>query len=134
KTGLTKPTYRYQNPGGTVGGPVLIPGTGFNRSRTKLFFFVSGDYLHTVQVGGVSRFNMPTQLEKSGDFLQTVTSTGVPIPIKDPTTGQAYPGNRMPASQISPIGRAVMNLFPLPFTTDPTRQRQYNTQYQFTRD
>src|SRR5215472_4055810 len=29
-----KPRYRFQNPGGTVGGPVIIPGTNFNRSRT----------------------------------------------------------------------------------------------------
>jgi len=40
----------------------------------------------------------------------------------------------MPASQIGPIGQAMINLFPLPFTTDPTGQRQFNTQYQFTRE
>src|SRR5207244_8864270 len=76
----------------------------------------------------------PTELERKGDFSQTVTATGVLIPIKDPSTGQAYPGNRMPASQIGAIGQAMINLFPLPFTIDPTGQRQFNTQYQFTRE
>jgi hypothetical protein len=42
---VAKPKYRYENRGGTVGGPVLVPGTRFNRSRTKLFFFFSLDKL-----------------------------------------------------------------------------------------
>ena len=134
KTGLAKPDYRYQNPGGTIGGPVLIPGTNFNKSRTKLFFFFSGDYVHSILANAAVRYTMPTALERNGDFSQTVTTTGKLIPIKDPGTGLPYPGNVMPASQISPAGRAMMNLFPLPFTTDPTGQRQYNTQYQFDRD
>src|SRR6266571_737658 len=42
---VVKPRYRYQNPGGTIGGPLIVPGTSFNRSRTKLFFFFSYDRL-----------------------------------------------------------------------------------------
>ncbi len=134
KTGLDKPRYRYQNPGGTIGGPVLIPGTNFNKSRTKLFFFYSVDYFHSYVTGGASRFTMPTKLERAGDFSQTQTTTGRLIPIKDPATGAPYPGNIMPLSQTSPTGRAMMNLFPVPFTSDPTGQNQYNTQYQFNRE
>ena len=52
---------------------------------------------------------------------------------KDPSTKAAYPGNIMPASQISPAGWAMMNLFPLPNAVDPTGQRQYNAIYQFSR-
>jgi hypothetical protein len=33
--------YRYDNVSWTIGGPVLIPGTSFNRNRDKLFFFWS---------------------------------------------------------------------------------------------
>jgi hypothetical protein len=58
KNGTVKPNYRFQNPGGAIGGPLIIPFTGFNRSRTKLFFFFSEDYLHTTQTGGVNRYNM----------------------------------------------------------------------------
>ena len=134
KTGLPRGRYRFQNPGLTFGGPLLIPGTGFNKSRTKLFFFFSQDYLHTIQPGAVSTFTMPTQLERAGDFSETLTTTGVLIPIRDPTTGQLFPGNRMPANRISPTGAAVMNLFPLPNSTDPTGRRQYNAQYQFNRE
>jgi hypothetical protein len=134
KTNVTKPKYRYQNPGGTIGGPLIIPGTGFNRSRTKVFFFYSEDYLHTTVTGGVNHYTMPTALERMGDFSKTTTTTGKLIPIKDPSTNAVYPGNIMPVSQISPVGFAMMNLFPLPNTTDPTGQRQYNSQYQFNRD
>ena len=42
QAGLARPFYRYNNPGGTFGGPLLIPGTRFNKSRTKLFFFFLG--------------------------------------------------------------------------------------------
>jgi hypothetical protein len=128
KNGLSRPRYRYQNPGGTIGGPLLIPGTRFNRSR-KLFFF-SEDYLHNQSVSAVAQFNMPMALECNRDFSQTVTTTGVRIPIKDPTTGQPFPGALIPASRISLTGSTMMKLFPLPFTADPSGQRQFNTQYQ----
>ncbi|HXJ39066.1 MAG TPA: carboxypeptidase regulatory-like domain-containing protein, partial [Bryobacteraceae bacterium] len=39
KLGVVKPRYRYQNPGGTIGGPLVIPGVRFNKDRNKLFFF-----------------------------------------------------------------------------------------------
>src|SRR5262249_47458025 len=42
--------------------------------------------------------------------------------------------NIMPASQINPIGAAMLNLFPLPNATDPSGLRGYNTQFQYNRD
>lgn len=141
KVSAAIPLYRYQDAGGTIGGPLIIPGTRFNKGRTKLFFFFSEEYLHSTVTQpnlpsgapSLNQYNMPTAAERSGDFSQTLTSTGVLIPIKDPTTGAPYPGNRMPLSQLNPIGVAMMNLFPLPFTSDPTGLRQYNAFYQFAR-
>jgi hypothetical protein len=131
---LSKPLYRYKNAGGTFGGPLLIPGTNFNKSRTRLFFFFSEDFLKFVTPSSIYRFNMPTALERQGDFSKTTTTTGVTIPIRDPFNNRTqFPGNIVPASRISPEGAAILNLFPLPFTTDPTGQRQYNAIYQFWR-
>ena len=128
---MPKPRYRYQNPGLHLWRSADHPRhPDFNKSRTKLFFFFSEDFLHSIQTGGVSSYNMPTALERSGDFSQTVTTTGLLIPIKDPTTGQPYPGNKMPASQISPIG--VCHYEPVPAASprglglDPTGGRRYN--------
>jgi hypothetical protein len=126
KTGVVRPLYRYQNLGGTIGGPFIIPGTRFNQSHNRLFWFFSYDYLHSTNVTGANRYTMPTALERQGDFSQTTTTTGVLIPIRDYTTGQPFPGNRIPTARIDRAGSAFMNLFPLPNTTDPTGQRQYN--------
>jgi hypothetical protein len=38
--GLDRPHSHFNYPGGTIGGPVIIPGTDFNKDRDKLFFFV----------------------------------------------------------------------------------------------
>ena len=130
---LQRPLYRYGNEGGTLGGPLLIPGTNFNKSRTKLFFFFSEDYLSFLTPGSLNKFTMPTALERAGNFSQTDTTTLKLIPIKDPTTGVTFPGNIIPASRISPEGYAMMNVLPMPFTTDPTGQHQYNAIYQFSR-
>ena len=72
QAGVQRPLYRYGNEGGTFGGPLLIPGTRFNKSRTKLFFFYSEDYLSYLTPGGFNKFTMPTALERQGNFSQTV--------------------------------------------------------------
>jgi hypothetical protein len=113
KLNVVKPRYRFQNPGGSIGGPLLIPGTKFNKDRTKAFFFFSYDRLRakeTIQ----NTYTMPSALERQGDFSQSVTTTGALVPILDPTTRAPFPNNRIPASRIHPAGQAMLNLFPLP--------------------
>jgi hypothetical protein len=126
QSNVARPIYRYQNAGGTIGGPLLVPFTRLNRSRTKVFFFFSEDYLKFQTPGSLNKFTMPTAQERAGDFSQTLTTTAKLIPIKDPTTGRQYPGNLIPRIRFSPLGVAMLDLFPVPFTSDPTGQRQYN--------
>jgi hypothetical protein len=132
---VTKPKYRYENPGGTIGGPIWIPGVRFNKDRNHLFFFFSWDQLWNTQNTALNKYTMPTAAMRQGDFSQAVNPNGSPILIRDPRTGLAcsaaggagcFPGNMIPASLFSPIGAAMLNLFPLPNTVDPTGQRQYN--------
>ncbi|MBI4876149.1 MAG: carboxypeptidase regulatory-like domain-containing protein [Acidobacteria bacterium] len=129
KLGITKPKYRYQNPGGTIGGPLIIPGTRFNQSRTRLFFFFSYDRLRNKNMID-NTYTMPSALERQGDFSQTVTTTGVLVPVYDPTTQAPLPNNRIPASMFSRAGQSMLNLFPLPdskgLALDPTGNRRYN--------
>ncbi len=136
-----KPLYRWQNPGGTIGGPLYIPGH-FNRDRNKLFFFYSDDELHHIGTNGPNRYTMPTALERRGDFSETRTTGGALIPIYNPLNNQLqFPGNQIPASQISAQGYAVLNLFPIPCGgvacntsngLDPSGARAYNYQNSFT--
>lgn len=103
---VAKPLYRWQNPGGTIGGPLFIPGH-FNRDRNKLFFFYSDDELHHIGTNGPNRYTMPTGPERRGDFSDTRTTGGALIPIYNPLNNQIqFPNNQIPASQISQIGRA----------------------------
>ena len=129
KLNTQKPKYRYQNPGVTLGGPLLIPGTRFNKDRQKLFFFFSYDQLRNKNVIN-NVYTMPSALERVGDFSKTVTTAGALVPIFDPTTQTVFPNNVVPASRISPQGQAMLNLFPQPdplgLALDPTGNRGYN--------
>ena len=136
--------YTFDNGAWTFGGPVLLPGTSFNRGRNKLFFFFSQDRLARTDPGTLNQRRMPTALERRGDFSQTVDSQGRPVFIRDPllsgncsaTTGgpACFPGNVIPANRIDPVGQALLNLFPAPNATDPTGTNQYNYVFQTAQD
>jgi hypothetical protein len=90
--------------GATLGGPLL---------RNKLFAF--GNYQGTrFDAPGSETVSVAPEAWRRGD-LSSVTAT-----IRDPLTGQAFPGNQIPASRISPIAAAILNnvaLYPLPNRT-----------------
>ncbi len=46
--GIKQPQDKYYYPGGSIGGPVLIPWTRFNHDRNKLFFFTGYEYFYQV--------------------------------------------------------------------------------------
>jgi hypothetical protein len=138
-----KAPYRFDNTAWTLGGPVVLPGTDFNRNRDKLFFFFSQDLLPRNDPGTLQLSTMPTALERAGNFSQTFDSQGRMRFIKDPllaaqglacnvNTGGpgCFPNNIIPANRINPIGQMMLGLFPLPNATDPTGSRQYNYTYQ----
>ena len=133
---VQKPRYRYENPGGTVGGPLWIPKLPFNRNKNRLFFFFSWDQLWNTQATALNKYTMPTALERTGDFSQSVNTNGSAILVRDPEHrpglhynkrgGMLSPATRFRSAVKAPSGTAMLNLFPLPNTTDPTGQRQYN--------
>lgn len=144
KDGSTNPNcntapYRFNNTAWTIGGPVVLPGN-LNKNRDKLFFFFSQDLLPRTDPGNLSTVIVPTALERQGDFSQTVNSAGNRIWIKDSqktgtcnvNSGGAacFTNNIIPANRLDPIGRAIMNLLPLPNAVDPSGNRQFNFQYQ----
>lgn len=119
RDGLPRTKYRYDFPGYFIGGPALIP--GLVKSRDKLFFFWSQEFLPRVTPTGLSRFTFPTTLERNGDFSQTVDTNGRVIPIFDPLNGGTqFPNNVIPTNRIDTVGQALLNQFPLPNTVDPS--------------
>ena len=73
-TGQAAPPDRYVYPGFTFGGPILIPGTGFNRNRRLTFFAGAEDYAqrNVYAYGSASAATLtalvPTAGMRTGDF------------------------------------------------------------------
>ena len=86
----------YHDYGGSYGGPVR---------RGKLFFFSGIEFKKLNRVDGPFRRTMPTRADLAGDFSARATV------IRDPLTGQPFPGNVIPADRITPDGRAIANVY-----------------------
>jgi hypothetical protein len=77
------------------------------------------------RTGTVSQpVNMPTLLERAGNFSQTLVQ-GSPVVIYDPTTGAPFPGNQIPGSRINSASASLLNYYPLPNL--PFAARNYQT-------
>ena len=132
------PLYTFDNEAWTLGGPVLIPGSSFNRGRNKLFFFFSQDILQRTDPGSLNNRRMPTALERQGNFSQTVDTSGRRIWVRDPllsgtcatqTGGPAcFADNIIPANRINPTAQALLNLFPMPTTAQDAQGNNYTFQ------
>ncbi|MBV8819191.1 MAG: TonB-dependent receptor [Acidobacteriaceae bacterium] len=114
--GLPRNLFRFNDPGYTIGGPVYIPKL-LHATKNRVFFFWSQEYQRQLQPNALTNRTVPTALERKGDFSQSVDNNGKPLTIKDPATGQPFPGNIIPASRFYAPGQALLNLFPLPNTS-----------------
>jgi hypothetical protein len=106
-----KPDHLRDQYGFALGGPI---------KKNKTFFFV--DFEKTrgqdpINLEGV----VPTDLERAGDFSQSLASspggifdpkTCVVAPGDNACTRQPFPGNKIPTGEIDPIGQAILNLYP----------------------
>jgi hypothetical protein len=111
-TATPKPLFRYNDPGYTIGGPIRIPKL-FERERHKAFFFWSQEWQEQLSPNTAHNVTVPTTLERQGNFTQSVNpSTHKVVTVDDPSTGQPFPGNIIPANRIWAPGQALLNLFP----------------------
>ncbi len=69
--GAKKPIDHYWYPGFTVGGPVLLPFTDFNKGRDKLFFFGGFEYMIQHPEGSLLNSFTPTADMLNGNFTQS---------------------------------------------------------------
>jgi hypothetical protein len=103
---------RFNDFGGTIGGPIYIPNR-FNRNRDKLFFFFSEEWKY-VRQGQTTVNTVPTMAERAGDFRDS----SLPAPI-DPTTGQPFPDRIVPQSRWSTNGPLLLKPYPAPNFVGP---------------
>ena len=127
---LPRPLYRFNTFTGSLGGPISIPKV-FTAMQKKMFFFYGHETWRVAEPSSVNSVTMPTNLERGGDFSQTLDVGGKLVPILNPTTGTPFPGNAIPKSQLNNYGQALLNLFPQPFLFDRSvTGGAYNYQFQ----
>ena len=140
RAGRDKPVFRFNQFGGTVGGPVV---------KNKAFFFFDYEGLRFTQPS-VFTSTVPTAPHRTGDFSQTFTANGDPVSIHDPLSTREdannpgnflrtpFPDNRLPRDRINTITGNLAGFYPEPTSAgDPltglnnfffngSTQRKYN--------
>jgi Carboxypeptidase regulatory-like domain len=99
--------------GANAGGPVYIPRVYDGRNETFWFFSWEGFRLRQ---GQTFTTTVPTELQRQGNFSEYLAGPN-PIIIYDPRPDGVrvpFANNTIPAGQIDPTARALLNLWPAP--------------------
>jgi hypothetical protein len=136
--GTPKPILKQQEIGYSIGGPIGKPG-----GNNKLFFFHALEFLPRTGGNDAVSFRMPTELERRGDFSQTLDNLGNPYSfIRDPLkTGLCQAGadpinqaacfaadgvlGRIPADRLYQPGLNILKMWPMPNFQGTTTGRNY---------
>src|SRR3954468_20891849 len=104
--------FDYKQYGYSFGGPV--PGSML---KDRLFFFAAQEWVNYLAVQTNSA-TVPTEAMRRGDFSELLNPAnkffGRTVTLTNPLTGQPFPNNVIPASQLSLNGLALLNAYPLP--------------------
>lgn len=113
-------SFRRNQFGASLGGPVVIPKLYDGHNRT--FFFFAYEGLRQGSADSVTT-TVPTELQRDGDFSQTFNSAGKLVSIYNPATTrrlngiyqrQLFPGNVIPAPDLDPVAVNIVKYYPLP--------------------
>ncbi len=93
----------------TFGGPLKIPKLLSGQRGT----FNINYSLGRTRNGTSSTQTMPTLLERTGDFSQSIGAQG-PVTIYDPLTGSPFPGNVIPQNRLNSASLGLLKYYPVP--------------------
>jgi hypothetical protein len=123
-----KPDFKNNDFGAVLGGPIF---------RDRTFFFGSYHGLrNSIPINAGSYVTVPTAKMRNGDFSEllnpAVSGLANPVIIYDPNTGQPFAGNIIQPNMISSVGKAYLNVYPLPSRSGVTRNYLTHRQKQST--
>jgi len=133
--GDPKTVLRQREWGYSIGGPVGRPG-----GNNKLFFFYTQEFEPRTGGNDVTRYRVPTLLERQGDFSQSLDNNGNLYPyIKNPALSGACSATtqagcyadggvlgRVPASALYQTGLNILKSWPMPNITNAPPGQAYN--------
>jgi len=106
------PSYKKNDWGYTIGGPVYIPGH-YNSDKTKTFFFWSQEWRRDRVPGQTFNQVVPSVAERGGDFSDLcLPNPTVDCPV-DPRTGTFFDGSQGPLP-VDPNAVALLAMIPDP--------------------
>ncbi len=121
RVGAPKVAYKSHRWGGNVSGPVVIP--KLYDGRNKTFFMYGYEGIWTFDPVSIGNEAVPNAAQKTGD-LSNLLALGTRYQIYDPYSiapaagglysRQPLPNNRIPSSQINPLGAKIAALFDNP--------------------
>jgi hypothetical protein len=128
---------RYNQFGGSLGGPVWIPKIYNGKNRTFFYYNYEG---YRYSYWGYNYATVPTVAERGGDFSQYEDAKGNLIPIYDPATTainpngsgyirQPFPGNIIPSSRFDKITPKFLNFVAQPNAAPTNIYQQTNNYY-----
>ena len=119
KAGQIKPVGRYNQWGGTAGGPLWVPKV-FN-GKNKVFWFFAMEEIND-SFPEPQTVMVPTAAQRTGD-LSALLKVGANYQIYDPSTAvlaagritrTPFSGNIIPSNRLSPIAKNYFQFYPLP--------------------
>jgi hypothetical protein len=105
-TPISAQPYARNNYGGTIGGPLIIPGLYKDTNRRSSFQLnYSGNHSTSLQD---QYLTVPSMAMRNGDFSKST------IQLVNPATGQPFLNNQIPMDQRSATALALMGYIPEP--------------------
>ncbi len=105
--------------GAQMDGPMFFPKLYDGHNKTFFMGAYEGIRADALSAGFAS---VPSNLMRQGNFSEIAT------PIRNPLTGQPFPGNIIPAAQISPIARKLLEYYPAANLGGTTSNVQSNSE------
>jgi hypothetical protein len=105
----TVPTYKKNDYGYTIGGPVFIPNF-YNTEKEKTFFFWSQEWRKDIVPGQDFNVIVPSANELKGNFSDLCPGPDCPlIPAGLPNAGNRFTGDQVP---VDPLSVPLLGMFP----------------------